>query len=292
MRNKKYLLYAVILIASCSRKNIDIPQNQAAPLLKRIVQTDTSGAIMRVSYFNDFEMIARDTVFKPGTNEPGAINIFTYNAKAKLTRWEYFIPILYTGGYYWAWDYYYQHDTIPTETYRYLKGNQVAHITNFYNGLQQLIMDSTYHTPNYGTFTYLKKYGYDMAGRIISSLELNDTRDTVAYITYKYAPNIVEQSEIDFSYNPLYKSYLQTISEYTASGKILSEKKYGGQVPVLSSQTDYIYDSAGNLLKKNTTQGSFLQEEWFFYNSITGKPEKKEFYVNNRLSFISTYFYD
>jgi hypothetical protein len=247
---------------------------------------------MRVAYYNELELITVDTSFQTGTRNPGMIDVNTYNSKGKRIRWENTIPLLYTGGFYWALQDQYLDDTLPTATYRYLKGNQVARIAHLYNAARQLIMDSTYHTPNYGTFTYLTKYWYDALGRLANSTDLNDTRDTTAYITYQYAPNTVEKSVTSFNYNPVSMGYSKIVTEYTAAGKILSEKKYNGQVPQLFSQTDYTYDAAGHLLTKTiASTGAALQEERYI-NSATGKPEKMEYYLGGQLAHVTTYYYE
>jgi hypothetical protein len=291
MRNKIYILSATILIASCTR-DYD-PPLPPDPVLKRTVQTDTSGAITRIMYYNEFELVTFDSVFYTGTRNAGMINLYTYNVKGKLTRHEYLLPVIYTGGYYWAWQYSYQNDTLLTATHRYFKGNQVAHITHFHNASRQLIMDSTYHTPNYGIFTYLNKYAYDASGRLSSSLELNDTRDTVNYTTYQYAPNRIEQSVIHVEYNPVIKSNTKIVTEYNTAGKMVSEKQYGGQALQLVSQTDYLYDAANHLLKKTmSATGNPSQEDRYFNNPITGKHEKMEHYENNQLRYVITYYYE
>ncbi len=130
MRNIVAVVCAAILVFSCSRENI-YPKPQADPLLKRTVQRDVSGAIIRVSYYNEFELVTFDTTFLTGTQNAGMINVSTYNSKGKRLRLENTIPVLYTSGYYWAFQDQYQDDTLPTVSYRYLKGNQVAQITLF-----------------------------------------------------------------------------------------------------------------------------------------------------------------
>jgi hypothetical protein len=291
MRKILCALYTVVMIFSCSRESIDVPKPQADPLLKRTVQIDASGNVMRVAYYNEFELVSIDTSFASGA--PGMINVSTYNAKGKRTRLETTIPILYTGGFYWAYQDYYQDDTLPIVHYRYLRGNQVARIAHFYNASRQLILDSTYHTPNYGTFTYLNKFEYDMSGRLSSSLDLNDTRDTTSYTTYQYALNKVEKTVINFNYSA-FKTYSKTVTEYTASGKILSEKGYSGEPFQFVTQTDYTYDGTGHLLKKTVLSmtGSAPQEERYFNNSISGKPEKMEYYLDNQLRYTVTYYYE
>jgi hypothetical protein len=294
MRNILCVLCTVILISSCTR-DIDIPKPLADPLLKRTVQTDTLGAILRVAYYNEFELVTLDTTFLRGTRNPGMSNISTYNAKGKRTRLENTIQVLYTGGYYWAFQDHYLDDTLPTVSYRYLRGNQVAEITHFYNASRQLIKDSTYHTPNYGTFTYLTKYEYDASGRLSSSLDLNDKRDTSKYITYRYSPNTVEKFEKSFDYYIPYvlEGYSKIVTEYTASGKILSEKQYGGEIPRLITQIDYTYDAGGHLLKKTTIHpGSATQEERYTNNSTTGKPEKMQNFVGDVPGYITFYYYE
>lgn len=284
---------AVVLV-SCSRQNADLPQPQAGPQLKRMVRTNASDAVIQVTHYNEFELATFDTIFQTGTPIVGMTYISQYNAKGKRTRMENTIPILYTGGYYWAYQDYYQDDTLPTVTYRYLKGKQVAEITHFYNASKQLVLDSTYHTPNYGTYTYLNKFEYDAQGRLTREVELNDTRDTVYHIIYQYAPNRVEKWQKSFYYNPVFVSYGLIVSEYSSSGKILSEKGYDGQggTQVLS-QTDYTYDAAGNLLKKaRILPAASATEERYFNNSTTGKPDKMEFYQNGQLIYIYHYYYE
>jgi YD repeat-containing protein len=83
------------------------------------------------------------------------------------------------------------------------------------------------------------------------------------------------------------------VTEFNAAGKILSEKKYGGQPLVLGTQINYTYDALGSLLKKTTTPvGSSVQEERYTNNSVTGKPEKMEMYSGNVLAHTVVYYYE
>jgi hypothetical protein len=294
MRNTLFVLCTLLLIASCTRNSDDVPTPPTL-LLKRTVQRSALGNEMRVAYYNEQELVAFDTLFSTATRTPGMIYVYNYNSKGKRTRLDHFIPILYTAGYYWAFDDLYLNDTIPTINYRYLKGNQVAKIMHFYNASGKLIKDSTYHTPNYGTYTYLTHYTYDMSGRLASSLDLNDVRDTTNYTTYQYGPNWVEKSIMTINYLPqALRSYGQTITEYSPFG-ISSEKNYGGQPPAqqLMSEVSYTYDAAGRLLNKLTVSTSSpSQEERYFYDGTTGKLEKIQYYGNGQLSSVTTYYYE
>ena len=291
---KTWCIVCAMVILSCTKEVTDGPAPQSLPLLKRTVQTDTSGAVMRVTHYNEFELVTFDTAYDSKTHNVGLYYINEYNAKGKRIKQQYFLPILYTGGSYWEWHYHYQNDTLPDYTYRYFRGNQVAHNTYFYNAARQLVMDSTYHTPNYGTYTYLSKFTYDAAGRIASSLNLNEVRDTTAYITYQYTPNKVEKTTMNIMYTP--QPYITngiTTTEYTSNGKILLEKGINPDLPQHFTQTAYTYDGSGNLLKKITTSsGAAPAEERYFNNSTTGKPEKMEYYLDNRLIYVVTYFYE
>jgi hypothetical protein len=293
MRITPLVLFTVLLISSCSRNAGDLPAPAAELHLKRTVQRDPSGAELRVGYYNEQELIAFDTAFQRGGRVPGLIYVYTYNSKGKRTRLDYFIPFLYSAGFYWRYDDIYLNDTIPTVYNRYLKGNQVAKVMHIYNASGQLIKDSTYHTPNYGTYTYLSHYTYDMAGRLASSLDLNDVRDTTNYTTYQYGPNWVEKTIMTINYNPVFRSYGQTVTEYTPSGKISSEKNYGGQPLQLSSEVSYTYDVAGRLLSKITVPvGSATKEERYFYDNTTGKLEKIQYYGGGQLGSVTTYYYE
>jgi hypothetical protein len=282
----------ILLFISCSREEINPVENPVEPRLIRTVQTNTSDGIMRVSHYNELGFVAFDTIFNTGTSVAGMTYLNLYNAKGRRTRMENTIPMLYTTGYYWAWSDEYQNDTLPTITYRYLKGNQVAKIMHLYNASLQLIKDSTYHTPNYGTFTYLTNYTYDASGRLASSTDLNDLRDTTSYSTYQYAPNRIEKTTLTINHDLSIRGYSLMVTEFNAAGKIISEKKYGGPPYVLVTQTDYTYDAMGSLLKKTTSPvGANVQEERYSNNSTTGKPEKMELYVANVLAHTVTYYY-
>jgi hypothetical protein len=285
-------LSLLALIASCSR-DIDAPTPLAEPVLKRTVQRDTAGRIVKVSYYNEQGLVTIDTAFGGSSLPIAAINTNTYNSRGKRIRWENFLPILYTSGFYWALQDHYQDDTIPTVTYRYFKGNQVARITHSYNALRQLVLDSTWHTPNYGTFTYLTRYTYDANGRLSSSLDLNDNRDTTSYITYLYSANRVEKYILKIDYAVGTRGNGLVVTEYSASGKILSEKNYSVQPQQLYSQVDYTYDAADRLLKKTSIQnGVVTQEDRYYYSSTTGKAEKMEYYAGNQLRYVTTYYYE
>jgi YD repeat-containing protein len=195
-------------------------------------------------------------------------------------------------GPYWGWEYFFQDDTIPIVTERYLKGNRVARITHFYNAAGQRILDSTYHTPNYGTFTYLLKYTYDAQGRLSHTIDLNDLRDSTLYTTYQYSGNVVEKREKRFYYDPTFVQYRLTSTEYVQPGVIATEKVYTGETPNLATQTDYSYDAAGRLLKKTImTVGVAPQEDRYFYNDF-GKVEKLEVYYGGQLRYVTTYYYE
>jgi hypothetical protein len=292
MRRMFYVFCAVVFMASCTREGME-PQPLLLPVLKYTIQRDSAERIMRASHYNEFKLVTFDTIYQAGTSNIGMTYMNTYNSKGKRLRSENFIPILYTGGFYWAWQDHYKDDTIPLVTYRYLKGNQVAEITHIYNGAGKLIIDSTYHTPNYGTFTYLSKYEYDANGRLSSALELNDTRDTTSYTTYQYSANKVEKLTMRIDYFIPMRSYGRNVTEYNASGKILSEKGYMVPGTEVYSQVDYTYDAAGNLLKKiSTSVSSPSQEERYFINAGTGVTEKMEYYYDNKLRNITTYYYE
>jgi hypothetical protein len=285
-------IFIVLLISACTRETIDPTPTPPDPILKRTVQTNTAGAVMRVSHYNEFGLVSFDTIFNTGTTDAGMTYANTYNSKGKRIRMENKIPVLLSTGYYWALSDFYQDDTLPTITYRYLKGNQVAKIMHLYNSSLQLIQDSTYHTPNYGTYTYLTNYEYDLSGRLASSTDLNDTRDTTSYSTYQYAPNHVEKSTLTINHDLSMRGYSQTVTQFNAAGKIMSEKKYSGQPYALGTQIDYTYDGMGSLLKKTTTPiGSIVQEERYTNNSITGKPQKMEMYAGNQLAHTVIYYY-
>lgn len=283
-------LSLLVVVASCTR-NIDAPTPLSEPVLKRTIQRDTADRIVKVAYYNEQGLVTVDTSFGGGTI--AAINTNTYNASGKRIRWENFLPVLYTSGFYWALQDHYQDDTIPTTTYRYLKGNQVAQITHFYNASRQLIMDSTWHTPNYGTYTYLTKYTYDGSGRLASSLDLNDNRDTTSYITYKYPANRVEKYMLKIDHTVGLRGNGLVVTEYSVSGKILAEKIYNVEPLQLYSQVEYTYDASDRLLKKTSMQnGAVTQEDRYFYNGTTGKTEKMEYYLGNQLRYVTTYYYE
>jgi hypothetical protein len=292
MRKVLCMLCISLAFFSCSKENIPAPQPQAEPLLKRTVVKNSVGVINRISHYNEFELVTFDTIYQPGTAAIGMTYTYTYNSKGKQTFLENSIPILYTGGPYWAYRDEYKNDTVPTVSYRYLKGKQTSAITHFYNTIGQLVLDSTYHTPNYGTFTYLKKYEYDGSGRLSSTLDLNDSRDTTEYITYQYTLNRVESFRVSISYGSVntYR-YGKEVKDYTPFGKILSEKMYDGQT--LQLYFDYTYDAGGRLLKKATLQNdSNSLEELYFNNILTGKLEKIEYYSNGQMTNVKTYYYE
>lgn len=291
MRSLICLFFTVIFIASCTRE--DGPQPAADVVLKYSITRDTANRITRVAHYNEFELVTFDTLYAAATGAVGMTYMNTYNSKGKRLRSENTIPILYTAGYYWAWQDQYQDDTLSLVTYRYLKGNQVADIRHFYNAERRLILDSTYHTPNYGTYTYLTRYTYDASGRLSSELDLNDTRDTTKYITYTYSGNKMERLTMSIDYIVPSRSFGRSVFEYNTSGKIVSEKNYNIQTSEVGSQVDYTYDAAGNLLKKiSTSVSSQPIEERYTINAATGKKEKMEYFTNNILRSITTYYYE
>jgi YD repeat-containing protein len=284
-------LCAVVLIASCRKNDVDIPKQQA-PLLKRTVETNSSGVITRIAYYNEFEQIALDTIFMSGTRNPGMTWNNTYNSKGKLTRSENHYQVIYTAGYYWAYSHEYLNDTFPTVSYRFLKGNQVAKITHIYNSSKQLVMDSTYHTPNYGIFSYLRKFEYDALGRMKSILDLDYKRDSTRYIVYQYFPNKIESASK--ALDPLFSNYGTWgigVREFNAAGQIISDKGFVDPVTVAGENVDFTYDATGRLLKKINYNGSTTTEERYYYNSF-GRIDKVERYYNNILSYTTTYYYE
>lgn len=293
MRLLTVLTCAAYFFASCTRENIDPSPTPPERILSRTVQTHpASGGIMRIAHYNSFGLVTNDTIFHANTGEIGMVHTNAYNSKGKRTRWENIIPVLYGNGVYWALSDFYQDDTLPTVTYRYLKGNQVARIAHSYNASLQLVQDSTYHTPNYGTYTYLTDYTYDVSGRLSSSLDLNNARDTTAYSTYQYSTNRMEKTTLTINHDLFIRGTSLTVTEFNPAGKVISEKVYGGQPYVLTSETNYTYDALGSLLKKTiSNSGAAVEEERYTNSPIDGKPEKMEKYSGNQLAYTVTYFY-
>jgi hypothetical protein len=289
-----FAISIIIILFSCRRDAIDSPKPQADPKLKRTVTKDSAGIITYTRQYNDREQIIFDTAFnKNGTPSVWVAN--EYNNKGKQTKYLLTFPALTATGYHWMDIYEYKDDTVLVSYKHFLHGNQTFLTKYFYNTSGQYILDSNYHITFSGTIdkSYVRAYSYETQGRKKTETRLNEFSDSVSHIVYEYqnSPNHQEILKTSFGFNPRGSASSLTVTDFTSSGKILSEKTYA-PINQLSSQTDYTYDGNGNLLKKVATSSIGVSEEHYFNNPITGKPEKMESFNRNRpLNIFTTFYY-
>ncbi len=286
MKSKLTAGLLVFLFTSCTR-NMDMqPFEQSSPSLKKTVTTDTSGRVVRVVYYNDKELPVQDTSY--ASNGTMIYTINQYNSRGKRTRMEYSAPIIYNAGYLWAYNDSYVNDTLLNLSFRFYKGSEVARTKHFYNAAGHLVLDSMY---NYSAtvWTRTRELSYDVQGRLRTDISFSSSRDTIQAISYAYSGNRMESIKMDYNEQLSAKTYQKLVTDYNNTGAVVSEKQYAALTQMVS-QTDYTYDANGYLTKKTFTQPPYITEERYTNNSF-GKPDKMETFVNDKKTFIQTYYY-
>lgn len=283
-----------IFLFSCERDSIDSPRPQDVPRLKRIVTKDSAGRIASTRTFNQQELIIADSSFSL-TGVPTVWTAYEYNSKGKQIKYTLWAPSLTASGYHWMDVYEYKDDTIPVIYRHYLHGSQTLLTKHIYNASNQIVVDSNFHTaitPPAST-NYILTYSYDGQGRLLTDTRFNELNDSVTHHIYSYSTNRKEVVNIGFQYNPYYRGSSLTVTDYSPSGRVLSEKTYVQQNQ-LYSQTDYIYtlDANNNLAKTVKTDLSGNTWESRFTNNSYGKPDKEERFYQNKPTGALYYYYE
>jgi hypothetical protein len=281
----------IVLLFSCRRDEIDSPQQQDEPKLRRTVVKDSADKIIRIVTYSKRDQLDTDSVFQNGSLIAWTLN--EYNSKGKRTKSTLWAPVFNPSGHHWMDISEYKDDTLLIISRHFLRDNQTLLTKHFYNASKQLILDSNYHTAVGSPVStpYIRAYTYDAQGRLLTNTRLNELNDSVNQSSYQYFTNRTEMISTNWSYNPNGRWSSLFVTEYTATGKVLSEKTFS-PLTQLSSQTDYTYDVSGNLIKTVTTNLSNTWENRYTNNAITGKPEKMHSYYQNRLSSTTFYYYE
>jgi hypothetical protein len=284
----------IIILFSCRHDAVDSPRPQNIPKLKRIVAKDSTGRITATTTYNDRELVVADSAFS-SNGTPTVWTAWEYNSKGKRTKYTMWVPSITSPGYHWMDVDEYRDDTIPVTYRHYLHGSQTLLTKHIYNASNQLVLDSNFHTAITPPASSIYKwtYTYDAQGRLLTHTRFNDLNDSVSQSTYSYATNHKEVMSIGFQYNPYSRSSSLTVTDYSPSGRILSEKTYTG-LNQLFSQTDYAYtfDANNNLLKTVKTDISGNTWESRFTNNSFGKPDIEERFYRNKPAATIYYYYE
>lgn len=281
----------IIMLFSCRRDAIDSPKPQSTPKLKRIVTKDSAGNITATASYNEWELSVGDSVFSNGILSAWTSN--EYNSKGKRTKSFLYIPSITAVGYHWMYIDEYKDDTIPVLSRTYLHGSQTLLTKHFYNASKQLVLDSNYHTAVGASFStpYTYIYTYDAQGRLLTNTRLDEKKDSVNHIAYSYSTNHIEVLSISFT--PYGRYSTLGVTDYTSSGRILSQKTYSSLNQLLT-QTDYAYtfDTKGNVIKTISTDLSGNTRESRFTVNTFGRPDKEERFYQNKPTITLFYYYE
>jgi antitoxin component YwqK of YwqJK toxin-antitoxin module len=287
----------------------NIRGQQTDPVLIRKVDRDSSGRLIHVTNYNSFGIVS-DTIYSSVSGAIITIDSMEYNSKGKLISWNHYWPPVYKGGYFNRREFQYESDTLLKVFDSYgMRGNLSIRTRHFYNSSGLPLVDSSQNFLT-GTSAVLL-YEYDDQRRILSRITLSSNGDTLNAYRYHYTSNTTEMEVTDFSV-PSQKTVGKTITEYSPDGKMVSEKNY--LFNQFTGGTDYTYDVAGRLIKKQVTNSSGTSEESYTYDSngwlvrvnfdsnnrlinvytnnpLSGKPEKMERYYDGKITGVTTYYY-
>jgi hypothetical protein len=284
----------VCLLFSCRRDAVDSPKPQDAPKLVLSILKDTSGIVGQITHYNSMELLAFDTTFNNG--KPYVWQSREYNSKGKPVKVVTTAPVFNPNGYLYTDFKEYKDDTVLVGYRHFLKGTETGNEKYFYNSSGQRILDSNYHRPIGGTTwagsAIRYTYEFDPQGRKIAETQVIGNGDSSLHSVYTYGPgNHQEKLTTSYYYNPFRKFTSLSTFDYTASGKILSEKNYDFQNQ-LSLEYDYTYDGNGNLIKKNYLDGLGNRYEELYINNSFGKLERMERWSLNKLNYTIYYYYE